>query len=306
MAGKPDIHAVVIGESNVDLILQSSRPVEPRPGREVEVEEAEIVVGSSSALFACQMARLGAAVTFVSRIGTDALGNFFVESIRKKGVDTAFVKATPEISTGITVSLSSPAERALVTYPGTIATLTEADVPDSVYQSGRHLHLASFFLQKGLRRSFPSILSRAKKAGMTTSFDSGCDPEEIWEGFEEVVPFVDVLLLNEIETAHVPESLKSKVPISVRKLGAEGAEMDFKGAKFSSPSINPGKVVDTTGAGDSFDAAFIHAWLSGMKPERVLSFACAAGALSTRGRGGTATQGTVEEIMELLGKAKGL
>jgi len=284
------------------MILQSSRPVEPRPGREIEVEEAEIVIGSSSAIFACQMARLGAEVSFVSKAGTDALGTFFVESMREKGVDMGLVKMDPALLTGITVSLSSPAERALVTYPGTIAAMTAADVPGSVFSGGGHLHLASYFLQKGLRKSFPEILSRAKKAGMTTSFDSGCDPEELWRGFEEVVPHVDVMLLNEIETAHVSEGLRSKVPIFVRKLGAEGAEMVFNGEKMRAPVPGAGKVVDTTGAGDSFDAAFVYAWLSGMKPGELLPFACAAGTLSTRGRGGTATQGTVGEIMELLGR----
>jgi len=302
MAGEGNIRAVVIGESNVDLILRSSRPVEPRPGREIEVEDAEIVIGSSSAIFACQMARLGATVNFVSRVGNDALGTFFLDSMRRKGVETGLVRISSDVPTGITVSLSSPAERALVTYPGTIAATTAADVPDSVFAAGAHLHLASYFLQKGLRKSFPDILSRAKKAGMTTSFDSGCDPEENWQGFEEVIPHVDVLLLNEVEAANVPESLKPRVPVFVRKLGAQGAEMVFKGAKFSSPAPRMDKVVDTTGAGDSFDAAFVYAWLSGMKPDELLPFACAAGTLSTRGKGGTATQGTVREIVELLGK----
>ena len=302
MGGKEAIHAVVIGESNVDLILQSSRPIEPRPGHEIEVEGAEIAIGSSSAIFACGLARLGAAVNFVSRVGDDALGAFFVESMRKMGVDMGLVKISPDLPTGITVSLSSPAERALVTYPGTIAATSAADVPDSAFGTGRHLHMASYFLQKGLRKSFPDILSRAKKAGMTTSFDSGCDPEELWRGFEDVVPHLDLLLLNEVESANVPESLRSRVPVFVRKLGAAGAEMILRGVKYDSPAPNAGKVVDTTGAGDSFDAAFVYAWLSGFKAEELLPFACAAGTLSTRGRGGTATQGTVTEILKLLGK----
>ena len=290
---------LVIGESNVDLILYKRSGIIPRPGKEILVDNCLLTIGSSSAIFACGIARLSGNPVFVSKVGNDAFGKFFVSELERKGVNTSLVKVVNNLRTGITVSLSTPKDRALVTFPGSIAGMTCRDIPKNVFSRALHLHMAAFFLQEKLRPHFARIFRMAKQAGLTTSFDPACDPEGKWN-VREVVKYVDILFLNEVEADGINLSALPKIPVLVIKHGKKGAGMVVSGKKYQAKAPAGVKVVETTGAGDSFDAGFVYGFLKGFAPDDLLKFACAAGTLSTRGYGGTATQATIKEINKIM------
>jgi sugar/nucleoside kinase (ribokinase family) len=212
------------------------------------------------------------------------------------------------VKTGVTVVLTSAADRALVTHPGAAEALSPDDLPENLFTGRKHLHVSSFFLQTGMRTGWRLILSRAREAGWSVSLDPGFDPSQTWSHLLELLPLINVLLPNEVELAalgrsSMPEealrALGSDDMQVVAKLGSRGA-MTLTNGEAVVVSPPPVAVADTTGAGDSFNAGFLDAWLDGHGIVDCLRAGVASGALSTRGFGGTATQPTHDELRRTL------
>jgi sugar/nucleoside kinase (ribokinase family) len=298
---------LVAGEINPDLILTGD--VVPQFGQaEKLIESATLTIGSSSVIFACGAARLGLKVGFIGLCGDDEFGRFMLTEMGKRSVDISNVIIRPNGHTGLSVILNSGADRAILTQPGLISELRADDVSDALLQQARHLHVASYFLQTALQPDLPKLFQRARSFGLTTSLDTNYDPSERWSNFDELLASTNVFLPNRAEALSLTktdssesalEQLQKKVETVTIKLGAEGAIAASRNKKVSAASI-PVDVVDTTGAGDSFDAGFIYGYLHGWDLEKTLRLACVCGALSTRAQGGTAVQATLEEASAFL------
>lgn len=302
---------VVAGELNVDLIFRGDR-AEPRAGTETLADEFLMTLGSASAICACGLAKLGTPVAFVGRVGRDAWGDHCLAALADAGVDVSRVKRDPAVRTGITVSITSPRERALVTFTGTSQVAPE-DLDDRALEGANHVHVSSFFLQPALRAVCSGVLARASRRGCTTSLDPGFDPVEQWDGaLRDVLQHVDLFFPNEIELAAIagqgsrpldPEAalraLANGRTLTVAKLGRDGCMTRVEGRTLRVPAFAV-DAVDTTGAGDSFNAGYLHAFLRRLAPHDCLRYGAACGALSTRGLGGTTAQPTLEELETFL------
>ena len=289
---------IVIGELNVDMVATGlTKP--PRMGGEIIATDFAFSLGSASAIFACGMAKLGHPVTFISQVGADDFGRFCLSALQAARVSTDNILRDKRLKTGITISLSTRRERALVTYLGAIASLNYGQVQMNLLQGQRHLHMTSYFLQKGLRPSFPQIFREARRLGLTTSFDPNYDPKLSLDGkIRAVLAETDVLFLNESEALQltrargVQKALKAlgqRVPCAVIKRGAKGALAIKAGEVTSAPGFKV-EPLDTTGAGDSFAAGFISTFLRGASLVECLRAGNACGALSTLKAGGTSGQ----------------
>jgi sugar/nucleoside kinase (ribokinase family) len=298
----------VIGELNVDLIA-SGLTSPPILGQEVLAEDFQTVLGSASAIFACGAARLGHPVSFFSKVGDDDYGHFCLNALQKAGISTKNVANLATSKTGVTISLSTRKDRALVTVLGAISELRHKDLDLQALRGHSHLHMTSFFLQTALRPSFPQILRQARKQGLTTSFDPNSDPTSSW-GLDvwRVLDETTILFINQEEALHLTrkknvrqalQQLAERAPCVVVKLGPRGAIAAADGQVVSAPpfKVSP---VDTTGAGDSFAAGFVHAFLSGRDLHGCLVEGNACGALSTQQVGGTAGQPDVKTLEKFL------
>ena len=295
---------LVAGEINPDLIL--SGDVVPAFGQvEKLVDSAVLAVGSSSVITACGAARLGLRVAFIGVCGDDLFGRFMLEKMKEHGIDTSAVIVDPARSTGLTVILNRVTDRAMLTLAGAIAALTAADVRDDLLARTRHLHVASYFLQTALQPGLPDLFARAHALGLTTSLDTNWDPSAEWGGFEALLHGVDVFLPNENEAKAIAkagniESASQRLGDSCKvvaiKLGADGA-LARRGEEIARVPALKVDVVDTVGAGDTFNAGFLYGFLHGWPLERSLRLAAACGSLSTRAAGGTAAQPTLAEAM---------
>jgi sugar/nucleoside kinase (ribokinase family) len=299
---------LVAGELNVDIILQGYSAF-PEPGKEVLVDDFVMVLGSASAICAMGMARLGREVAFLSVVGKDPWGLYCLGCLRERGIDVSRVRSPERLKTGVTVAVTSPRDRALISFLGSIAALQGSDVSDAALAGFQHLHISSYFLQTGLRPHLADVFARAHRLGLTTSLDPGFDPSETWgDDLRRTLLEVDVFLPNEVELRGLtgsddPErglrSLQNGRTRVVAKLGREGACTLDEGRLVHVPAF-PVEPLDTTGAGDSFDAGFLHAWLDGEPLLAALRLGAACGALSTLGLGGTARQpdrGAAEDLM---------
>ena len=297
---------LVVGELNVDIIL-SGDDVVPHFGQvEKLVDDLSLCAGSSAAIFAAGAARLGLRVLYVSRVGDDVYGHFMVSALAEAGVDTSRVTVDPTIKTGATVILSRGQDRAMLTYPGSIAAVTSDDVEPALYELARHLHVASPFLLSGLRPHMPEMMRRAHEAGMTVSLDTNWDPSGRWalDGFFD---HLDVFLPNEGELIAIAgetdlgsaiEAMSTRVPLVAVKRGARGA-LAVRGQERASVPVLTAKVVDTTGAGDSFDAGFLAGWLRGLPLVSCLRLGAVCGALTIGQAGGFNGQPTWKEAWSL-------
>jgi sugar/nucleoside kinase (ribokinase family) len=270
----------------------------------------KLTLGSSSAIVVCQLARLGDDVLFISKVGDDEFGRRALESLRVKGVSIEAVAVVPSLETGLTISIAVEEDRAMLTNMGCIQEMRLEDVDFSVLQGRDHLHISSFYLQRNLRPEIGRIFQEARALGLTTSLDTGWPSEGETNGdLEAVWPHLDVFLPNEVEATHlsqtetVEEALAAfakRVPTVAIKLGPEGAMAQRGDEVVRRPAFEVA-VVDTTGAGDSFNGGFLHAYLEGAGLAECLDLGNACGALSTRGVGGTTSQGTLEEGRRLAG-----
>ena len=292
----PRFDVTIAGELNLDLILYGL-PDELTPERELLSDNMMLTLGSSSAIVAHNLAALGSRVGFQSRIGADSLGQIALERLTQGGVDTSLVRKVPGTTkTALTVILQRNGWRNILTYTGTIVEFTIRDLDFEYLTDSKHFHLSSFYLQKGLQPQVPDLFKKLKAAGLTISMDTNDDPDDRWEGgLLEVLKYVDVFLPNareakkivrmdDLETAI--KKLAELVPTVVIKLGSEGA-MAQRGKERVRSSALKVDAVDPVGAGDSFDAGFLHQFVRGADLATCLTHGNLAGAFSTTRPGGT-------------------
>ncbi len=288
---------LVVGELNVDIILNDIDGF-PEVGKEKLARRMVTTLGSSSAIFASNLSKLGASVAFVGKVGGDAHGDLILRSLQTQGVHTDGVLRDESVDTGATLVLNYGEDRAMITYPGAMEQLTIADITDDALAQARHLHFSSYFLQPGLRPAVGELFRRAKALGLTTSLDPQWDPEERWElDVAEILPHVDVFLPNEKELLFLTRAstmdealatLREVAHCVVVKHGNQGSYVwQDQQLRHQPPFLNE-EVVDAIGAGDSFNAGFIREFVRGGSPEACQTFGNLIGALSTTQSGGTA------------------
>ena len=291
----PNLDVSVVGELNLDIIFYGL-PEKLELEREHLAKDLSITLGSSSAIFAHNLSCLGNRVGFSSCIGGDPLGEICLKRLGEGNVDSTRVRKLSGKTTGLTAILPQRKERYILTYPGTMYDLTIGDLDLSYILGAKHLHISSYFLHKGLRPAMVDLFRKAKEAGLTTSLDTNDDPENRWSSdIQLVFKYVDILLPNENEAckltgladaSQAAELLSKKVPLVVVKRGPLGAFARRGAEKFEGfpPHVTP---VDVVGAGDSFDAGFIHQFIRGASVVDSLKFGNVVGALSVTRAGGT-------------------
>jgi len=302
------VEVLVVGDANPDLVLTGD--VVPRFGQaEQLLDGADLVIGGSAAITAHGLARLGRSVALLAAVGDDVLGGSLVDRLTAGGVDTGALRVRADVATGLTVVLSRGDDRAMLTLPGAIASLTGDEVTavatGLAAEGLRHVHVASYYLQPGLARDLPAVLRELRGLGVSTSLDTNADPLGRWEGVDELLAHLDVLLPNRAEVVALGRDadplraaarLAAGGPLVVVKDAERGAfAVTPDGFQVEEPG-HPVTAVDATGAGDTFDAAFVAARLDGADLATALRRAVVAGALSVTRTGGTAGQPTAADL----------
>jgi len=298
----------IIGEINLDFIVTGA-PRLPHLGEELIVDDMLLTLGSSSAILACQLAKLGDEVVFVSKLGDDDFGRRALQFLRDNGVSTEQVRILPGKSSGLTISISVGSERAMLTQLGTIQEMRWEDIDWDLLRRCQHLHISSYYLQRNLQPDLPRIFRKAHELGLTTSLDTGYPSDEDTSSHPaETWPHLDLFLPNETEARLLSgrstmvdalAALAERIPAVVVKLGPDGA-VARRGDELVRRPAFAVDVVDTTGAGDCFNGGFLHGYLSGDSLSDCLDLGCACGALSTRAAGGATTQADLAEAREFI------
>lgn len=285
----------IAGETNLDLILYGL-PVHMPVERELLGTGFQTTLGGSSSILAHNLAVLGTRVGFVSQVGDDEMGLLAIERLRQGGADLSKITRSPSIGTGVTLLLHHGDSRHILTYPGIMAHLSVQDLDLAYLTDARHFHLSSLFLQTNLHAGLPQLFDTLRSAGLTLSLDTNDDPSDQWGGIlDSLLDRIDILLPNEDELLRIARkptldealsALSTRIPLIVVKCGKRGAVVQQGSHRETIPPqlVTP---VDTIGAGDSFNAGFLHAWLQGHSPAQCAALGNRTGALSTLAAGGT-------------------
>ncbi len=302
---------LVVGELNVDLILNGIEGF-PQIGKEVIARDMQLVMGSSSAIFASNLSVLGANVAFLGKIGQDIFGELVSNSLQNKGVHTAFMVQSDQLKTGATLVLNYGEDRAMATYPGAMESLSASDISSEILTQCHHLHISSIFLQARIHQKLLEILKLAKSLNLSTSIDPQWDPAEKWDlNLHELLPFVDVFLPNIQEFTALTarenleealDSVKDKVNTLAVKMGNKGSYGYKAGQDLQVDPFMNRQVVDAIGAGDSFNAGFIYQYLQKAELEACLRFGNLMGAINTTAVGGTSAFESMGAVKQLAKK----
>ncbi len=297
-----------IGEINVDIMMGGLESF-PVLDREISCSSFELTIGSSTAICSCAYASLGGDASFLGLAGSDEYGDFMVSGMKKFGINTSLIRRTDKVKTGVTVNLIYEGTRTQVTYPGTIAEFGTAYIDLSMIEGFDHIHLAGLYLQDNFLPGVEDVLKYAKNHGIGTSLDPQWDESEGWKFMDKWMPRLDYLFVNEDEALSITgagnpsqacEELVAVTACPVVKIGAAGALLWSGNRVLKVPGLKA-DVVDTTGAGDSFDAGFIYATLeNGLSREDAALFANASGARSCEFVGGVNARSSCRQVMGFL------
>jgi sugar/nucleoside kinase (ribokinase family) len=302
--------ALFVGEINVDVMMggMASPPV---IDREVPCESYEVVMGGSTIITACAYAALGGPAVYAGLAGEDDYGAFMLKGLAEFGVDTSLVRHTRTVKTGVTVNLIYKNTRSQVTYPGAIEAYDGAGL-DAVSLAGlAHVHFGGVYLEHGLRPRIAEILRTAAALGATTSLDPQWDSAERWEFMDQWLPLLTWLFVNSDEAVSITGAASAEEALTqlagrtrcpLVKVGKDGA-LAWMNGEVVPVRGREVAVVDTTGAGDSFDAGFLYATLERQQPLlEAVRFANAVAARSCLFTGGTAARSSCRDIEAFLAR----
>jgi ribokinase len=296
---------VVVGSLNMDMVSSVDRM--PAPGETVTGSAFATVPGGKGANQAFGAARLGAKVQMVGCIGSDSFGSTLREGLRAEGVDVAAVRKCNGSSGVAAITVSGDGSNSIVVYPGANALLSPAIV-DQAAPSIRSAAMVLVQLETPLA-TVEQLAGIASAASVALMLDPA--PAQTLSG--ALLRNTTWLTPNESETRTLlglaedlpPEEAARRLlalgPKNiVLKLGARGVYLcgaEIPGTHVPAPAV---QAVDTTAAGDCFNAAFAVAITEGMTPVESARFACAAAALSTTCAGAQPSMPTREAVLQML------
>ncbi len=299
-----DYDVLVVGRIFCDLIF-TDLPDIPKTGQEVFAGQLDVAAGGSF-ITAAALHRLGLRVGLVADLGNDFFSQIVASLIETEGLDAALIRHHPQPLFQVTVALSFPQDRAFV---------TKLDPPPNrpnisdllARHSASHVHISSL----GAGFAYPNLPHLAHDSGLTVSLDCGWEAANLQAPHTRaLIKSVDVFLPSAAEACALtgcqqPEEalhrLADDVPTVVVKQGGDGviAKTGNQTEQFPALPVTP---VDTTGAGDAFDAGFIYAFIKNLSLRDCLRYGAICGGLTTTAPGGATAAPSLKEVQSWLSK----
>ena len=260
---------VVVGDAGLDVVAQHTGPIVHGGDIRAKVRFTGGGAGANTALW---LASRGARPTLIARVGDDAGGRLIRAELEAAGVRCAFALDPAAATFCVVVLVDTDGQRSMLADRGANARFSPEDVDPSVLAGAKHLHLSGYvLLDPSSRPAGLAALAAAKAAGLTTSVDPQAaalihDPA----AFLDDVRGVDLLLPN---TGELVALTGSADPAAAKELlgvvGAVAVTAGLDGASWvdadgvTTVHAEVVECVDSTGAGDAFDAGVLSSWLAG-------------------------------------------
>ena len=301
----------VVGNIVVDFIATPIKNI-PHWGELYNVEyPIGMNIGGNGAIAAVCAARLGLVPYLVGCVGDDIIGKRIIDMLKAEKVRTDFIKQINGQSTGTTLALArKDGERMFFHHMGSNTRLVNKHIHNIFLDDFSALLVSSVFILPGLKpEGLMTTFKNARRSGIPTIIDVAWDPTGKWK-FGNIFAGADYFLPNEVEIQHIARSRTTRKAVErlhdrgvqniVVKQGKKGCTVYVKGRppkRVSAPAIKP---VDTTGAGDAFNAGFIKGLLKYDDVYEASKYATATASLSVTGIGGTARAPTVKDVERVM------
>lgn len=303
-----------VGILVADAIAKPVKKI-PEKGKLELVDNLNLYTGGCAASAAIDMSIIGRKVAIIGKIGNDGFGNFMRNSLEDYSLDTKGLKVTPDANTSASlVIVTDDGERSFIHSEGANATLTEQDIDYDVIENSKIVFVAGTMLMpKFDGKDCALFLEKCKKMGKITALDTAWDSKGRWmDILKYAMPFIDYFLpsieearelsgLEDVE--EIADYFLSMGPHTVAiKLGKDGcfAKDGKTGEKHYVPTYTNVKVVDTTGAGDSFCAGFLSALAVNKPLLECARFANAVGTFCVMAAGASSGIRSESEILKFM------
>lgn len=276
-----------IASSCVDLIFGGMKKL-PEPGTE-EFAEAFVIKGGGGANTPVAASRLGIKTSFITQLGEDPLGDIMYSFFKKSGMILDGIIRSADKKTSVTAVMSLKHERGFASYDKNDLADINLNFLEENIKNSRHVHSHVAYCKK-----LP-IIELAKRHGCTISLDTSWSEEQRVSDYVEILKNIDIFFPNEEEACTLTQTtdymeaakiLSSYVKVLVIKLGSRGALVTCGDQSIEVSAITGVRPLDTTGAGDLFNAGFIYGFLKGYNLEKCCKMANASGALAVTFLGG--------------------
>ncbi|MHB8627073.1 MAG: carbohydrate kinase family protein [Aggregatilineales bacterium] len=305
---KRQLDVLIPGDYFCDIIFTGLQTF-PALGAEIYAHQVNVVPGGGALNSSIALRRLGVNVGWLGRLGNDFFSQFIGDLLRVENVDMSLVKQLDGPLQRVTVALSYPADRAFVTYVDPTDSVVDRVFEVLDHVEFRHLHFPGLVLDGHVA----ALLDVCCGRGISVSMDCQHRLETLAQPHvREIMSRVSIFMPNTDEALRITETdnldramaaLSEIVPYVVIKQGGYGARSRYQGVDYESPAL-PVEVLDTTGAGDVFNAGFLAAYLKGHDPVECLRWGNFCGSLSVRGVGGTSSAPTLAALTEWLVQEK--
>lgn len=298
----------IYGDINIDLVLPRKEVIPP-PGEEWDVERMDTFIGGGAALFLLGIGKLSLKGIFEGAVGEDLYGRWIISQLEAYGIDTHLLAIHPYLKTGISISFTDQKNRSFLTNRGTNGEIDLKKMDIVAASQAKFVHMTGYNGRKNHQDYLEALQKLKEQTDTQISFDLGWDESGEWyEGIFELLPYIDVLFMNEEEAIHY--SRKQTVQEAAALFGSQAKVVALKLGKKGSLAYCHGKLfeakgflveaVDTTGAGDSFNAGFIYGMLKTGDVSQSLRIGNACGALSVTAYGGNTNFPTEAELYRFL------
>ena len=303
-----EIDILGLGEIVIDFLLKIHRF--PKPDEKIYVLNSEKQAGGVTANFCVGVARQGLKVAFCGGVGDDEEGVYLRKALQKEMVDDRFLFTLKSKITPVNiVMVTKEGEKSILQSEHMRLTLPPQKlITKEIIQKSRHLHLTAINYETALK-----AVALAKELELTTSLDLESQVvHDYHKQLPQLLEFIDILLPNKGGAYELTQSedsivasqrlLKYGPKVVLLTLGSEGVLLSTKEEQRLFPAYKIDNVVDTTGAGDAFNAGFISSFLEDRSLEECVNRGQAASALKIQGFGAQAPLPTKQMISEFLQK----
>ena len=301
---KPHYDILIPGNYFCDIVF-TGLPAFPELGKEIYTQAVSVVPGGGALNTTIVLRRLGVNAGWMGKLGDDFFSQFVAQYLEAEGIDMSLLTRTSGPMRRVTVALSCAEDRAFVSYVDPSPNSVDLAYHALERATFSHLHFSSLITDERL----PDLLDLCRERDISVSMD--CQHREqtladflVWR----VISRLDLFMPNAVEAQRLTgystlsdalDVLADLVPFVVVKYGANGAIARQDGVDYQSPAV-PSMVLDTTGAGDAFNAGFLAALVAEKGPEECLRWGNFCGGMSVRGMGGTSTAPTRAQLDDWL------
>jgi ribokinase len=300
------VDIVGLGEIVLDWVTEI--PHFPKPDEKIDAISENYFPGGVTANYLVATARLGGKCGFIGAVGCDSYGDYLIEDFVKEHVDTTCTKKIEDKKTPVNFIFVAKGEKTIIQSPHMQTTkIGSEDLNENYIANSKILHTTIIHQEVSEK-----AVEIAKRYDVKISIDLESQIAlRGWNNLKDILMSADILLPNKegaksITNSNKPEKaaeilVKKGIPIVIITLGSNGVLITTEEFQKRIPTYEIKKVIDTTGAGDTFNGAFSYGyWIKGWDLEKSCIYANAAASLKIQKLGARSGMPNEAELIKFL------